>query len=111
MAQEKQFENKIKKYLDDMGAWHIKYWAGAQFTKSGIPDILACVGGHFVAIEVKAQNGTPSELQLHTIEQIKNSLGFAFVVYPSGWEELKSFLDDLKKGYFSEKINTKIILK
>lgn len=101
MASEKQFENKIKKYLKDHGAYFLKYWAGAQFTKSGVPDILACVNGYFVGIEVKAQNGKPSELQLYNIQQIRKAGGFAYVVYPSGWERLKDILD----GLLIEKFN------
>lgn len=102
MAQEKQFENKIKKYLKEHGAYFLKYWAGAQFTKSGIPDILACVNGYFVAIEVKAQNGKPSELQLYNIGQIQKAGGFAYVVYPSGWERLKDILDGLLIEQFNK---------
>ena len=94
-AAEKTFENKIKKYLDQIGAWHIKYWAGSQFTKSGVPDLLCCINGYFVAIEVKGQNGKPSELQLYTIEKIKSAGGHAFVLYPSGWEQFKKFVDAL----------------
>lgn len=101
MAAEKVFENKIKKYLKDHGAYFLKYWAGAQFTKSGVPDILACVNGYFVGIEVKAQNGKPSELQLYNIQQIRKAGGFAYVVYPSGWEKLKDVLD----GLLIEKFN------
>lgn len=109
MASEKQFENKIKKYLKEHDAYFLKYWAGAQFTKSGVPDILACVNGYFVGIEVKAQNGKPSELQLYNIQQIRKAGGFAYVVYPSGWERLKDILD----GLLIEKFNREgeIILK
>lgn len=95
MAAEKVFENKIKKHLRDHGAYFLKYWAGAQFTKSGVPDILACVNGYFVGIEVKAQNGKPSELQLYNIRQIRKAGGFGYVVYPSGWERFKEIIDDL----------------
>lgn len=101
MASEKQFENKIKKYLKEHNAYFLKYWAGAQFTKSGVPDILTCVNGYFVGIEVKAQNGKPSELQLYNIQQIRKAGGFAYVVYPSGWERLKDILD----GLLIEKFN------
>lgn len=111
MANEKNFENKIKKYLKDVGAWHIKYWAGSQFTKSGVPDILTCINSYFVAIEVKAQNGKPSELQLHTIGEIRKAGGFAFVVYPSGWDKLKKFIDNLNKGYFEDTKTLPIIFK
>ena len=102
MAAEKIFENKIKKFLKDNNAWEIKYWAGSQFTKSGVPDILACVNGYFVGIEVKAQTGRPSELQLHTINKIREAGGFAFVLYPSGYETFKKFVENLNHEIFTK---------
>ena len=101
MAQEKRYENKIKKYLESRGAWFVKYWAGAQYTKSGIPDILACVNGYFVGIEVKAQDGKPSELQLHNVRAINDAGGFAFVLYPSKFAEFKAFIDGLLRDEFN----------
>lgn len=109
IAQEKTFENKIKKFLEAQGAWFIKYWAGAQFTKSGIPDILACVNGHFVGIEVKAQSGKPSELQLYNIRKIRDAGGFAFVLYPSAFEKFKDFVYKLKQDCFE--IESEVIWK
>lgn len=100
IAAEKIFENKIKKYLESRGAWFVKYWAGAQYTKSGIPDILACINGYFVGIEVKAQNGIPSELQLHNVRVINAAGGFAFVLYPSKFDEFKTFVDGLVHGIY-----------
>lgn len=97
MAAEKTFENKIKKYLSENNIWHVKYFANG-FTKSGIPDILACCNGHFLAIEVKAENGRPSELQLHHIEKIKQSGGYAVIVKPSQFEELKELIQELING-------------
>ena len=94
MAEEKQFENKIKRYLKDKGCYCVKYH-GNRFSTSGTPDILACVNGYFLAIEVKAQTGKPSELQLVKVEAIRKAGGFAFVVYPSGWERLKDIIDGL----------------
>ena len=109
MAAEKNFENKIKGFLKETGAWFIKYWAGAQYTKSGVPDILASINGYFVAIEVKGPNGKPSELQLHNINKIRDSGGFAFVLYPSGFDEFKRFVLNLKQDTFNR--DMPIILK
>jgi Holliday junction resolvase len=100
IAAEKTFENKIKKFLDDRGAWFVKYWAGAQYTKSGIPDILACVNGYFVGIEVKAPNGKPSEIQLYNVRRINAAGGFAFVLYPSKFDEFKRFVEGLQREEF-----------
>lgn len=91
MAQEKRFENKIKKFLEDNGCWYVKFFANA-YTKAGVPDLLACCNGKFVAIEVKAENGRPSELQLHNIEEIKKAGGIAIVLYPKDFEMFKNLI-------------------
>lgn len=76
---EKRIENGIKKYLDSLGAYHVKIH-GSAFMPAGTPDILACVAGRFVGIEVKrSKGGVVSELQKFKIKQIKNANGIAFV--------------------------------
>ena len=94
MAQEKNFENKIKAYLKSIGAYFIKTH-GDRFSRVGTPDIIACVNGRFVAVEVKAENGKPSELQLYHLEQIRKAGGHAFLLYPKDFENFKNFLENL----------------
>lgn len=94
MAQEKTFENKIKKYLDDKGCWYVKFFANS-YTKVGVPDILACINGYFVAIEVKAENGRPSELQFYNRDKIRKSGGISIILYPSQFSEFKMLIEDL----------------
>lgn len=89
---EKQFENKIKSWLDDHGCYYVKFFANA-YTKKGVPDILASVNGYFVGIEVKAQNGKPSELQYYNVRKIRDSGGYAWIVYPTGWAQLEIILN------------------
>lgn len=103
MAQEKNFETKIKRFLDEEGAWYVKYFANRN-TRSGVPDILACVNGYFVAIEVKAQNGHATALQIHNCTEIRLAGGFAFILYPSGFEEFKKFIYGLNCDRFSRDI-------
>lgn len=91
MAGEKQFENKIKKFLKDNGCWFVKYFANRN-TRAGVPDLLACVNGYFVAIEVKAENGKPSELQLWNVEQIRKAGGIAIVLYPDQFDDFKALI-------------------
>ena len=83
--------------MKDEGVWFVKYFANRN-TKAGIPDILACVNGKFVAIEVKASNGKPSDLQLHHCEQIRKSGGIAIISYPSQFELLKELIRQVKEG-------------
>jgi Holliday junction resolvase len=108
MAAEKQFENKIKRYLKERNCYCVKYH-GNRFSTSGTPDLICAINGYFVAIEVKADNGKPSELQLVKIDDIRKAGGFAYVVYPSGWKRLKDIID----GLLIEKFNREedVILK
>lgn len=108
MGSEKTFENRVKKFLDEQGAWYVKFFANS-YTRSGIPDILACVNGHFVAIEVKASTGKPSPLQIHNCTEIRIAGGFAFILYPSGFEEFKRFIYGLNCDSFSRDMD--LILK
>lgn len=94
MAAEKIFENKIKRYLKERGCYCVKYH-GNKFSTSGTPDVLACVNGHFLGIEVKADTGKPSELQLVKIADIRKAGGFGYVAYPTGWKKLKDIIDGL----------------
>lgn len=108
MSAEKIFENKIKRYLKDRNCYCVKYH-GNYFSENGTPDILACVNGYFLAIEVKAQNGKASELQLVKVNDIRKARGFAFVAYPSGWEKLKDIIDGLLIDKFNREED--VILK
>lgn len=111
MAQEKTFENKIKKYItEDLPlTWGVKFHGGT-YSRSGVPDLLYCIGGYFVAIEVKAENGKPSELQKSKIKNIRKSNGIAVIVKPSEFDKLKKLLqaifemphEDVKKIEESE---------
>lgn len=75
---EKQIENEIKGYLDELGAYHIKTLGGS--VPAGTPDILASVNGAFVAIEVKKEvGGVVSELQKFKLREIQSSGGIAIV--------------------------------
>ena len=108
MAEEKLFENQIKKYFHSVGiypagyatdrmkapivGWYTKIWGGG-FQKSGIPDILACVNGVMLAVEVKASNGTPSELQKLNISRINQANGVALFLYPEGFDDFKKIVE------------------
>lgn len=94
MPAEKTFENKIKKFLKEQGCYFVKYF-GCGFTQAGVPDLLVCCNGRFVAVEVKAENGRVSELQKHNIQEIKKAGGIALSVKPSEFDDLKKLILDL----------------
>ena len=94
MASEKIFENKIKSYLKSIGAYFIKTH-GDRFSRIGTPDIIACINGKFVAVEVKGEKGKPSDLQLYHINQIQKAGGYGTVLYPKDFEKFKKDVESL----------------
>lgn len=89
---EKAFENKIKSYLKENNCYFVKYWGGGYFTEAGIPDLLVCCNGYFLGLEIKAENGKPSELQKYNMEQIKKAGGIGMIVYPKDFDDLKELI-------------------
>ena len=97
LGSEKNFENRVKKFLESEGCWCVKYFANA-YTKSGIPDLLVCCNGHFLGVELKGPKGRPSELQKWNIEKIREAGGIALVLYPKDFDDFKELIYELKEG-------------
>ena len=106
MTPETRFKNKIETYLEEIGAWFIKYWAGNNYTKEGIPDLLICINGKFVAIEVKADKGRPKLLQLVKLRQIRSAGGIGILLYPKDFNYFISLIEDkeIGKAWYRENI-------
>ena len=49
--------------------------------RSGVPDIVCCVNGKFLAIECKAGNNIPTALQINEMSKIQRADGVALVVH------------------------------
>ena len=92
MKSEKTFENKVKLYLKQKGAYFIKTH-GDRFSKVGVPDLIVCYKGLFIGIELKASNGKPSELQLYNLREIEKSGGISYLLYPKDFEKFKKDLE------------------
>lgn len=93
MTTEKNFEEKVKKFLKDEHCWFVKYWGGGEFTKAGVPDILVCCNGRFIGVEVKAPNGKPSPLQIYNLKKIDKAGGFAVLLYPNQFHTFKMLVN------------------
>jgi Holliday junction resolvase len=91
MAEEKTFEEKVKKLLRLRGAWVLKTFSNG-IQRAGVPDLIICHKGRFIGIELKAEKGRISKLQEYEIQAIIDSGGWAQVLRPSQLEEfLKEF--------------------
>jgi len=98
MAAEKNFENKVKKFLKTKGCWSLKYWGGASYTKSGIPDLLVCCNGCFLGVELKAPKGRPSDLQIYNLREIDRAGGYAVLLYPDDYPIFQSLVQAIQSG-------------
>lgn len=67
-----------------------------RYTK-GIADFLCCVGGVFVAIELKAEDKKPSKHQLLFIKEVQNTGGIAGVCETLG--EVKSLINAAREKF------------
>lgn len=112
MATEKQFENRLKAWLISQGiypagtpkqnmiappwGWFFKVWGGG-YQKSGIPDLLLCINGAFIAVELKATGGTATDLQKLNIAAINHAGGLGVILQPEGFEQFKSIVKGVMK--------------
>jgi len=73
-------KTKIKKYLASEGIYYFCP-IGGPYSVKGVPDIVCCVRGQFVGIEVKApgKEKTLTHNQAMHISLIKGNGGVAFV--------------------------------
>lgn len=113
MASEKNFENRLKGWLNSQGIYALgtaknkmtvepcgyyeKRWGGGQFSKSGLPDMHIVVNGISIEIELKAPNGRASELQKQKLSQIADSGAIGFVAYPDDFEKIKKLIMHIKE--------------
>ena len=70
----------IMKYLKTVPGCFCWKEHGGMYGTAGIPDIIACIGGHFFGFEVKTDSGKPTKLQEATIRKILAAGGTALVV-------------------------------
>ena len=83
------FKERFQLKLDKIpNSW----WLKTQLISTvGIPDIIGCVGGTFVALELKRdmkEANRRHSLQRHILKVIKDAGGFASFTYPENSEEI-----------------------
>lgn len=96
MINESDITKSILKYLKTLPRCFFWKEHGGIYGTSGIPDIIVCIDGRFIALEVKTQKGKTTPLQNAAIRKIRSSGGFAFVV--RSVEEAKNAIDSAMGG-------------
>ena len=91
---EKDIVKAILKYLKTVPNCFSWKEHGGMYGTAGIPDIICCYCGRFVAFEVKTETGKLTKLQESTIRKIKEAKGHAFKV--TSVEEVKQILEHME---------------
>lgn len=66
-----------------------------MYGTAGIPDIICCIRGRFIAFEVKTESGKLTKIQEATIRKIKEAKGEAYKV--TSVDEVKQILENLEE--------------
>ncbi len=82
---------KIRRYLATVPECFFWKEHGGQYGTAGIPDIIVCHKGRFIALEAKVGKNTPTKLQAATIDKIRQAGGIATVVHSV--DEVKRVLE------------------
>lgn len=85
----------VKKVLDEYGVYYFSPPANG-YGRVGIPDIICCVNGYFVAIECKAGKGKTTTLQDRELAGIVEAGGVALVVNEDGVDALHHLITSIK---------------
>ena len=70
MTPESRIKKEIKEYIKTIGG----FWStvqGGPYSKPGDPDLVCCIKGRYVGIEVKTATGKLSEIQKIRADEIK----------------------------------------
>ncbi len=94
---EAKVKAKVVGILKDEGAYYF-FPATHGFGRSGVPDIIACVSGLFLAVECKAGKNKITALQAREIQSIRKADGVAVVVNEENWDMLPELIRKLKQG-------------
>lgn len=79
MTRETALKDEILKAIRDAGGWATKTH-GEAMQERGLPDIIACIGGRFLGLEVKRPGENADPLQEYQLEQIRRAHGCGAVV-------------------------------
>ena len=104
LTPEKKVKDKCVKLLK---AYDVYYFFPAThgYGRSGVPDIICCIAGKFVAIECKAGDNKPTALQEKEMADIRKQGGIAVVINESNLTLLERLLKKLTGANDEEDID------
>jgi len=94
MHNENSVKDAVKRRLKKYGAWYtMPHQAG--YSARGVPDIIACYHGKFIAIECKYGKNKPTSLQTRQLENIDRAGGIGMVINETNIDDVEKLLKRL----------------
>lgn len=94
-------ESKVKRKVTDILNKYNAYFfypPSNGFGRAGIPDIIVCYCGQFIAIECKAGKNTTTALQRKELRAIEDAGGYALVINETNIEQVDAVLHQIKEA-------------
>jgi len=95
---EKKVKDKVVKLLKENDIYYF-FPATYGMGRSGVPDIVCCFDGAFLAIECKAGANKPTALQDREIGSIRSAGGTAFVINEANVGDLELYIEQRRRDF------------
>lgn len=96
MTPEGAVKKQVRKILNAHGVYYF-FPATHGYGRSGVPDVVCCYKGRFIAVECKAGGGKATALQERELRRIRDAGGVALVVNENNLNELENLLTELEE--------------
>ena len=78
-TKESKLEEEVERLMQRKGIWQLARYQ-AQSNQNGLPDRLYLYKGYLLGLELKTDEGKPTDLQLKKLEEINKNGGIGIIV-------------------------------
>jgi len=104
LTPERKVKDLVVAQLKARGAYYF-FPASNGFGRMGIPDIIVCHHGSFIAIECKAGKGKTTALQDRELQRIRGAGGAALVINEGNLDHLKDVMIAIDSAAIFQTLN------
>lgn len=109
-TKESKLEEQVEKFMESKGIWQLARYQ-AQSNQNGLPDRLYLYKGFLLGLELKADGGKPTKLQLKKLKAINDNGGIGLIVKDVEIVETLIRYIDAEDDYMNNWQNAEVILK
>lgn len=80
------FKTRVMRDLKDDWGDDIDILATQERGRKGVPDLVICLKGHSIKMELKVDGEEPTPLQAHTLKRHTKAGGLSLWTTPGRWE-------------------------